>query len=144
MADKRPVRDTGEPYRTRPYTAGGTQGSPAERKTALMSTGTTGYIPGRSDSAGGFAYEAPEPTGPVPGSDELEYGPRPRLRDIPVHSWPGHTGSFVRYLDGHTEVHRERPGLVEMMHDPDTHPDDKQDIADEIADRDDIHKHTFW
>jgi hypothetical protein len=145
-SDKRPVMDEGEPYRERPFHAGGPQGELAGRKSALLSTGSTGFLPGRPGSLerAGHVYEAPQKSGKVPGFDDLEYGPSPHPREIPVHSQTTHMGSIVRYLDGHSEIYRERPGLVEMMNHPATHPDDAEDIRQEIADRDEINKHEFW
>ena len=42
-------------------------------------------------------------------------------------------GNIVRYLDGHTEIHRERPELVELLGNPHLHPDDKDEIRQEIG-----------
>jgi hypothetical protein len=65
-------------------------------------------------------------------------------REIAVHSETTRFGNVTRYLDGHSEVHRERPGLVELMNHPDTHPDMKSDIADEIKHRDAVQNHRWW
>lgn len=151
--DKRPVMDTGEPYRKRPYTAGGQQGELSSRKTALLATGTIGYVPGHdeegrgSSATAGYVHEAPPKSGPVPGDDDgLEYAGtrRPMPREQPVHSYPSHTGTIVRYLDGHSEIHRERPGLVELLGNPHVHPGDKEDIRAEIAHRDAVNNHKYW
>jgi hypothetical protein len=142
--DDKPVQDLGVPKPEVRFRAGGKdQGDLATRKTALSDTGTIGFI-ARGSGRAGYVHEARPQSGKVPGFDDLEYAPRPMPRDQPVSSAPGHTGSYVRYLDGHTEVHRERPGLVEEMNDPYTHPDDKADIADEIKFRDSIHNHRYW
>ena len=139
--DNRPVMDEGEPYQARPYRAGGSQGNLAGRKAALLNTGTTGFRPGSRRDA--YAYEAPQKSGPVPGSDDLEYAPRPHPRDIPVSSQTTHMGNVVRFLDGHSEIHRERPGLAGMLNDPNlAHLHD--DIRDEITYRDAVHNHKYW
>jgi hypothetical protein len=65
-------------------------------------------------------------------------------REIPVHSQTTHTGTIVRFLDGHSEIHRERPGLVELLGSPHVHPDDKEAIRTEITHRDAIHNHRYW
>jgi hypothetical protein len=67
-------------------------------------------------------------------------------REIPVQSTPGHggTGNIVRYLDGHSEIHRERGYLTGLLNNPDVHPDDKRDIQTEITHRDAIHNHRYW
>lgn len=150
--DKRPVMDEGEPYRRRPYTAGGPQGDLAGRKNALMNTGTIGYLPGHEGQGpgsfvqSGHVHEVPHAAGPVAGFDDLEYAanPRPHPREIPVHSQESHFGNVTRYLDGHSEVVRERPGLVAELNDPETHPADKAWIKDEIARRDAVHLHRYW
>jgi hypothetical protein len=136
-----------------PYRAGGRdQGTPATRKAALSDTGTIGFLPGREGQGkksfvqSGYVHEVPHKAGPVPGFDDLEYAanPRPRPRDTPVHAYPIHYGTAVRHLDGSTRIVRERPGLVEQMNDPHTHPDDREDIRDEITRRDAVNLHKFW
>jgi hypothetical protein len=142
--DDKPVQDLGVPKPDVAFRAGGKdQGDVATRKTALSDSGTIGFI-ARGAGRAGYVHEAPQKSGKVPGFADLEYGPRPMPREIPVSSAPGHTGSYVRFLDGHTEVHRERPGLVEEMNDPYTSDDDREDIKQEISDRDEIHKHEWW
>ena len=138
--NKRPVQDEGEPYRERPFHVGGSQGELSARKNALMNTGSTGFIP-RGTGRAGHVHEAPPP--PRTPGDELEPGPRPHPREIPVHSQTTHMGNIVRYLDGHTEIHRERPELVELLGNPHLHPDDKDEIRQEIAHRDAIHLHKY-
>jgi hypothetical protein len=149
--DKRPVQDLGVPKPEVPFRAGGKdQGDLASRKRALSDTGTIGFVPGnsgtgrRSTLRAGGVHEASHPAGRVPGDDELVQARRPMPRQQPVYETPGHTGTLTRYLDGHTEVHRERPELVEAMNHPDTHPDEREDIRQEIAHRDSIHLHKFW
>lgn len=144
--DKRPVMDEGVPYRERPFTAGGPQGELSGRKAGLMNTGTPGFLPGQrggSIERPGYVHEAPQKSGRVPGDDDLEYGPRPHPREIPVHSQATHTGTIVRFLDGHSEIHRERPGLVEDLKNPHM-ADYHDDIRDEIAHRDAVHNHKYW
>ena len=151
--EDRPVLDTGLAPSDVPYRAGGRdQGSLAGRKTALLGTGTVGYLPGRegqgpkSFTRAGYVHEAPQETGFVPGSDELEYAPnfRPRPRDVPVHTQTTHFGSVTRFLDGHSEVHRERGSLVELMNHPSTDPDIREALRQEIAHRDAVHLHRYW
>lgn len=147
--DSRPVLDNGKPRGPRPvpYRAGGPQGELQDRKNKLMHTGSTGYVPGYgstgygSSAQAGHVHEAPlRPS----GDDELESARSPMPREIPVHSRPTHTGNIVRFLDGHSEIRRERPGLVEDMNNPHIHPDDKKDIQTEIVHRDAIHNHKYW
>ena len=109
-----------------------------------MNTGSTGFLPGRPGSLerAGHVHEAPPPP-PTPG-DELEPGPRPHPRDIPVHSYPTHTGTIVRHLDGSSRIYRDRPALLEEMNHPSTHPEDRKAIQDEITYRDAIHNHKYW
>jgi hypothetical protein len=150
---KKPVQDLGVPKPEVPYRAGGKeQGDLANRKAALSDAGSIGYVPGHAGTGrgsslrAGYVHEAPVTPAARPAVGELEplAMRRPMPRETPVSSTPGHTGSYVRYLDGHTEVHRERPELVEMMNSPYTHPDDREDIRQELADRDAIHNHKYW
>lgn len=147
MADNdNPVMDEGVPYRERPYTAGGKQqGDLSGRKRDLLSTGTIGHTPGRGYRPDMHMQETPQKTGRVPGSDDMEYAPkaRPTPREIPVQTHTTHFGNITRYLDGHSEVHRDRPGLAAMLNDPDM-SDYHADIRSEIANRDAIHSHRFW
>jgi hypothetical protein len=145
-----PVQDDGERLpRNRPYHAGGPQGNIADRKNALLNTGAgAAGLMGRAKQ-NGHVYEAPlkpQPTGPVPGSDDLEYGPpqpRPHPGEIEVQRQLTHAGTLTRYLDGHSEIHRDRPRLVEMLKDPDlSHV--HHDIRDEITARDVLHTHRYW
>jgi hypothetical protein len=152
--NNRPVRDDGLAPREVPYRAGGRQqGDLASRKQSLLDSGPgTGYVPGHggsgrgSSAQAGFVHEEPPQSGKHPDDDELEYTsrPRPMPREIPVHTQTTHMGTIVRFLDGHSEVHRERLGLVEQMNDPDMHPDDREDIRTEIAHRDAINNHRYW
>jgi hypothetical protein len=153
--DRPPVRDEGVPKPEAPYRAGGKQqGTRATRKNALMDAGTIGYTPGHdgpgrgSSAQAGYVHEAPRESGM---SGPIQYGvqqaaprPRPMPREIPVHTQSTHFGNITRYLDGHSEVHRERPGLVEMMNHPDTHPDDKEALRQEIVHRDLLRSHRYW
>ncbi len=142
---EKPVRDDGLAPRDIPYRAGGKQqGSLAGRKNALLGTGPVGYLPGRAGQGAGLVDVAPRQAGPVPGFDDMEYGPRPMPREIPVHTQSTHFGNVTRYLDGHSEIHRERPGLAELLGNPHVHPDDKEDIRAEIAHRDAVHNHRYW
>lgn len=147
-SDMPPVRDEGVPYHEVPYRAGGPQGSLPDRKSALLNAGPgTGHLPGSPGTGNpGYAYEAPQRSGRVRDDPELECAPRFRsmLRDMPVHTQTTHFGNVVRYLDGHSEVYRERPGLVELLSNPGIHPDHKEGIRQEIAYRDAIHNHEFW
>jgi hypothetical protein len=150
--NKRLVQDAGMPKPEVPFRAGGRdQGDLANRKAALSDTGSVGYVPGHEGSGrgsslrAGYVHEAPvPPAGPAVGELVPLGGRRPMPRETPVSTTPGHTGSFVRFLDGHTEIHRERPGLLEEMNSPHTDPADAEDIRAEIADRDEIHRHEFW
>jgi hypothetical protein len=152
--NKRPVMDSGEPYREVPYRAGQkNQGSLSTRKGDLLGAGPgTGFLPGgqgqgkRSFVQSGYVHEVPHKAGPVPGFDDLEYAPnpRPRPRDIPVSSTPIHYGTAVRHLDGSTRIVRERPELVELMNHPSTSPADRADLKEEIARRDAVNLHKWW
>jgi len=151
--DKRAVQDLGLPKPAVPYRAGGKQqGTPATRKSALSDTGTIGFVPGHQGTGpgstlrAGGVHEAPRPSGRVSDDDELEYGPQARRampREIEVSSTATHFGNLTRYLDGHSEVRRQRPGLVAMLNDPGM-ADHHGDIRDEIAHRDSINLHRYW
>jgi hypothetical protein len=150
--DKRAVQDLGLPKPEIPFRAGGKQqGTPATRKRALHDAGTIGFVPGHqgtgpgSMAQAGSVHEARQPSGKVPGDDELEYAPQRRLmpREQEVSRTPGHTGAIVRFLDGHSEIHRERPGLIEMLNDPGM-AQHHGDIKNEIAMRDSVHNHRYW
>jgi hypothetical protein len=147
--NSKPVLDSGKPRGPRPvpYRAGGPQGELSDRKNALMNTGTTGYVPGHGGTGHGSSAQAghvQEASLTSSGDDELEAGRRPMPREIPVHSQTTHFGNITRYLDGHSEIHRERPGLVELMNHPSTPDDMRGDIADEIVHRDAVHNHRYW
>jgi hypothetical protein len=150
---EKPVRDDGLAPRKVPFRAGGKQqGTPATRKASLLDSGPgLGYVPGSgstgSNARAGGVDEAPRESARGP----MQYGvarpaerPRPMPREIPVQTQTTHFGNITRYLDGHSEITRERPGLVEMMNNPDTHPDDKRDIQTEITHRDAINNHKYW
>jgi hypothetical protein len=151
---KRPVRDAGLPKPMVPYRAGGKdQGDRATRKNALADTGTIGYVPGDdSDIRGsslyaGGVHESRRKSGPpaaygVPEPDDDDRRPMPR--DQPVSSQPTHVGNIVRFLDGHSELHRERPALVRYLNDPETPDHAKQSVRDEITFRDALHNHRYW
>lgn len=151
---KTPVQDLGVPKPEVPFRAGGKgQGSLATRKTALSDSGSIGYVPGHegtgrgSSLRAGYVREAPVPPARpgVPGDELVPLAMRrPMPREQMVSSTPGHTGAIVRFLDGHSEVHRERPELVAEMNDPYTHPDGREAARQEIAHRDAIHNHKYW
>jgi hypothetical protein len=136
---KRPVQDSGLPKPVVPYHAGSKK--QVTSKAELADTGTVGYA--TADAP--HVHTTAGPTGRHPDDDELEYAPQRRLmpKDIPVSSTPGHTGAIVRFLDGHSEIHRERPGLVEMLNDPGM-AQHHGDIKNEIAMRDSVHNHRYW
>lgn len=151
--DKRPVMDEGVPKPAVPFRAGGkNRGDLATRKTALSDTGSIGYVPGHEGSGrgsslrAGYVHEAPVTPAARPAVGELQplAMRRPMPREQMVSSTPGHTGAIVRFLDGHSEIHRERPELVAEMNDPYTHPDDREAARQEIAHRDAIHSHKYW
>lgn len=147
-SNKRPVQDLGVPKPAVPFRAGGQeQGSLATRKTALSDTGTIGHVPGHAGTGRGSSLRAggvhEAPVAPV-DDDELEAARRPMPRQQPVSSTPGHAGAFVRFADGHSEIHRERPELVELLGSEHVHPDDKDEIRQEIAHRDSVHLHKYW
>jgi hypothetical protein len=151
---QKPVRDDGAPYKDVPYRAGGKQqGDLSTRKNSLMDTGTIGYVPGHSgtgrgsSAAAGYVEEAPRESARGP----MQFGvarpaerPRPAPREIPVHTQTTRFGNLTRFLDGHSEVVRERPGLVEMANHPDTPPDDRAALNQEIAHRDAVQNHRYW
>lgn len=56
---------------------------------------------------------------------------------------PTRTGTHVRFLDGHTEVHFDRPRLQADLKDP-AMADCHDDIRDEIQARDQFHGHRYW
>jgi hypothetical protein len=150
---ERPLRDEGVPPVPRAgYKAGAEdQGELASRKNDLLNTGTIGYVPGNSGTGrhssmrGGSVEERPSGKGGGP----VQYGVirsasrKPMPREIPVHAQTTRFGNVTRYLDGHSEIHRERPGLVEIMNHPSTHPDDKELLRQEIAHRDAINTHRY-
>jgi hypothetical protein len=140
----RPVQDLGMPKPEVPYRAGGKdQGNLATRKAALSDAGTIGFTP-RGTGRASYVHEAPQKSGHHPDDPELEYASRPLPREQAVSSTPGHAGALVRFADGHTEVHRERPDLVGLLGNPHVHPDDKDEIRQEIAMRDSLHSHRYW
>jgi hypothetical protein len=142
----RPTADQQGIAQDRPFTAGGKdQGRLATRKISLLGTGTPGHI--RNEQRDPYTHEAPDqPTGRVVGIPGWEYADEPRtpIRETPVRRQTTHTGTIVRYLDGHSEIHHERAGLVAEMNHPSTDPDTREDIRDEIAHRDAIHLHRWW
>ena len=107
-----------------------------------MDTGTIGYVPGHAGTGRGSSLRAggvhEAPVRPRCDADELGAARRPMPRQQPVSSKPAHTGAIVRFADGHSEIHRERPGLVELAGNPHVHPDDRDEIRQEIAMRDEI------
>jgi hypothetical protein len=152
--EQRPLRDEAVPLPREGYKAGGKdQGDPRTRKNATLNTGTIGYVPGHSGTGRGSSAQAG-------GVDEvpresargpMQYGvarpaerPRPMPREIPVQSQTTRFGNLTRFLDGHSEVVRERPGLVEMANHPDTPPDDRAALNQEIAHRDAVQNHRYW
>jgi hypothetical protein len=151
----RPVQDLGLRKPVVPYRAGGKdQGDLATRKRSLTDSGTIGFIPGHAGEGPGSSLRAggvhEEPPGR--GASAAAYGEmvpddddrRPMPRDVPVHAQTTHMGNIVRFLDGHSEIVRSRPHLVAKMNDPDTHPDDREQIKMEIAHRDAINNHRYW
>lgn len=153
--EDRPVRDDGLAPREVPFYAGQQyQATTATRKNALLSGGPgTGYIPGRADSPklgdmyvqDRVPYERPRYRTGV-----AQAGPRPLPREVPVYSIPapGGTGRFTRYADGHTEHHRERPGMIEYLHslnpnDPDE-ADEHADVLGQVQAADETWGHKFW
>jgi hypothetical protein len=143
-SNKRPVQDLGVPKPKVPFRAGGKR--QVTSKAELFDTGTVGFTPGSGYRPDMHMEEAPQQTGRVPGSGDLEYAPqaRPHPRDIPVYDTPSHGGTIRRFLDGHSEIHRARPELVELANNPHVHPDDRKDAQAEIAYRDALHTHKFW
>jgi hypothetical protein len=146
--NNRPVQDSGASKPAVPFRAGGkNQGDLATRKAALSDTGSIGHVPGHrgtgygSSAQAGHVHEAPVTPS---GDDELEAARRPMPREIAVQSQTTHFGNITRYLDGHSEIHRDRPGLVELLGNPHVHPDDKEAIQMEITHRDAIHNHRYW
>ena len=147
-----PAQDLGLSKPVVPFRAGGKQ--QVSRKRELTDSGSVGYVPGHSGEGpgsslrAGHVHEAPAKSGPVHGSSDLMYDDednrRPMPRDVPVHAQTTHMGSIVRFLDGHSEIMRSRPHLVAKMNDPDTHPDDREQIQMEIAHRDAINNHKYW
>jgi len=153
--NNKPVADEGAlpGPRPTPFHAGGDQGELAGRKTALMNTGRIGYVPGHegtgrgSSAHAGHIHEQPPRRGESGGFGELvrdDADRRPMPRRVPVSDTPTHTGVIRRYLDGHSEIHRERPGLVEQLRDPETPDHARQSIRDEITMRDSLHNHRYW
>lgn len=151
----KPVRNKGVPYKDVPYRAGGKQqGTPATRKNELLGAGPgTGFTPGhdgtgpRSSARSGYVEESPRESSRGP----MEFGvarpaerPRPMPKDIPVQSTTTHQGNIVRFLDGHSEIRRERGYLTGLLNNPEIHPDDKRDIQMEITHRDAINNHKYW
>jgi hypothetical protein len=152
--DDRPVRDDGMAPREVPFYAGQEyQGDLATRKNALLSGGPgTGYIPGHADSpklANMYVQDREPYKRPGFNSGATQQGPRPLPREREVHRMdaPG-GGSFVRYMDGHTEHRRDRPELVEYHNsldpnDPDD-ADERESVRAEISNRDAIWGHKYW
>ena len=150
MATKntRPAQDLGVPKPAVPFRAGGKdQGDLPTRKNALSDAGSIGYVPGHAGTGRGSSLRAggvhEAPVAPV-DDYELEAARRPMPRQQPVSSTPTHTGAIVRFADGHSEIHRERPELVELAGNPHVHPDDRDEIRQEIAMRDSLHNHKYW
>jgi len=150
--ENRPVRDLGVPPvpRSRPKAGAGNQGDARTRKNDLLNTGTVGHVPGnsgtgrRSSARAGYVEEtAPKSTGPIRFGVVQDAARRPMPREIPMYSEPTHTGTRVRFLDGHTEIHFDRPRLVEDLNDPDM-ADYHDDIRNEVTARDAFHGHRFW
>ena len=101
-------------YRSRRCRSGPAQnqGDLATRKTRLSDTGSIGYVPGHAGHRNRQRFvlaDVPEAPLTPTGYGELEAARRPMPREQPVSSTPTHTGNIVRFLDGHSEVHRERP-----------------------------------
>jgi hypothetical protein len=156
--DKRPVRDDGLAPREVPYRAG--QKNQATSKDSLLSGGPgTGFVPGHdytlrgsSLRAGGVEEDWASKQAPIaPGGPRPGNGPRrPMPREIPVYSTPapGGTGVFVRHLDGHTELQRERPALQQYHDSLDPNDEDeageRASVAAEIAHRDAVWTHKYW
>jgi len=140
---RRPVQDLGLPKPAVPFHAGGRQ--QVNHKSELADTGSIGYTP-RGTGAAGHVHDvlSQDQHGRHPEDDELELAPRPLPREQPVSETPTHMGNYVRFLDGHSELHRARPGLVALMNHPSTSEEDRADIRQEIADRDAIHNHRYW
>jgi hypothetical protein len=149
---KRPVLDTGLAPGETPFYAGQSyQATPATRKAELLHSGSrTGFVPGGADSpklANMYVQDRQPYKRPGYKSSGPQAGPRPLPREREVYriDAPG-GGSLVRYMDGHTEHHRERPGLVEYMNSlhPEHDADERADVAAEIANRDAIWTHKYW
>ncbi len=149
--DERPVHDLGVPKPGVRYRAGGKrQGALAGRKNALMDTGTIGHVPGvqgsRRDSSleEMHVHEAPQKSGRVVGTPDLEYGRRPMPREVPMQEEVTCAGRRVRYLDGHSAYVRDRPDMLAEMQHPDTDEEDRHDLRQAIAERDAYHGHVYW
>lgn len=151
----RAVSDDGLAPREVPFYAGQKyQGTSATRKGELLDGGPgLGHIPGHNGTLrgsslhAGSVYEAsPARQAPanIGGGLQASTGRRPMPREIPVHTQSTHWGNVTRYLDGHSEVHYERPELVREMNHPDTHPEDAEALRMEIAHRDAVHTHRYW
>jgi hypothetical protein len=156
--EDRPVRDEGIAPLPRkvPYRAGRKQqGELSTRKEDLLNTGAIGHVPGHdytlrgsSLRAGGVEEAWASKQAPIaPGGPRPDNGRRRHMpREIPVHTQTTHFGNITRYLDGHSEVHRDRPELVayhNSLH-PEDDADERAEVAAEIAHRDAIHMHKYW
>jgi hypothetical protein len=153
--EDRPVRDDGLAPRETPFFRGQKyQGDLSTRKKALLDGGPgLGHIPGHGGTLRGSSLHAGgvqeatagrEAPANIGGGPRTSTGRRPMPREIPVHTQSTHFGNVTRYLDGHSEVHYERPELVREMTHPDTHPEDAEALRQEIAHRDAVHTHRYW
>lgn len=155
--ENRPVADSGiAPVpREAPYRAGGKQQDDlSTRKEDLLHTQGVGHVPGRADSPRlADQYVMDHQPYKRPGREMrgvAQAGPRPLPREVPVYSIPapGGTGRFTRYADGHTEHHRERPGMIEYLRslnpdDPDE-ADEHADVLGQVQAADEPWGHEFW
>lgn len=155
--EDRPVRDDGlAPGETTPFYAGQQyQATPATRKAELLYSGSRiGFVPGHGGTRRGSTLRAggvleaslPDTSATSFGKSSAGLTRRPMPREVPIHRipGPGGVGSLVRFLDGHTEHHLDRPGLLEEMNDPDAHPDDREAARMEIEHRDSLNGHRYW
>lgn len=90
-SSKRPVQDLGVPKPKVKFRAGGKR--QVTTKAELSDTGTVGFTPGSGYRPDMHMEEAPQPTGRVPGSDDLEYAPQARPT-------PGTSRSMTRRATG--------------------------------------------
>ena len=152
--EQRPLHDEAVPLPRQGFKAGGAdQGDPRTRKNQILATGSIGHVPGnngsgpRSSLRAGYVHEAPGKSGRVVGTTDLEYansGRRPMPKDTPMEEEMTRAGRRVRFLDGSNRLMLDRPGMVAAMAHPDTHPEDKADLRQAIAERDGYHGHVYW